>query len=303
VHLQEVNRLREALGEQSTLVAELEDALAAKEARLAVLESEAATLRRHTAEIEEADRARRSRLAEVEGTLLRLQRQAALAASQADNVDRHDGGGSPGGVGLTNGAALAAAEAARAELERRNHLLATQVTALESRLREVDQSRLQIEQRYGEAVERMAGLETALTEQNERPATPVESAPVGDGTRVEAALREVARLREALERSEEQLWETKGQLLLDRERMAVLEHELGNATAPLPLAAEPTITEAAHQSIMKAVLTELGELESAVRAELARLDSVERLIEGWRADLSVTDAEGDAAFTGANRSS
>ena len=195
--------------------------------------------------------------------------------------------------------ALAAAESARAELDRRNQALAAQVSLLDQRLRDAEHARTKVEQRHGEAVERLAALERALTEERQRPApaAPGETAPP-DGPRVEAALREVSRLRDALERSEEQLWETKGQLLLDRERMAVLEHELGNAVPP---PSEPTITEAAHQSIMKSVLSELGELEISVRSELGRLDAALRMIEGWREDLAVTDA--DVAFTGVNRTS
>jgi DNA repair exonuclease SbcCD ATPase subunit len=275
-HLQEVNHLREALAEQSTLVAELEDSLSVRDARLQTVEGELASLRKHAAEIEQADRARRSRLAEVEGTLLRLQRQAALAASQAAEP------------GSGNGAAAAP------DFDRTNQVLAGQVTTLERRLREADQTRAQIEQRYGDAVERLAAMERALAEQNDRAAAAT-AAEAADIPRLESALREVSRLREALERSEEQLWETKGQLLLDRERMAVMEHELNSAAALPPVSGEPTITEAAHQSIMKSMLSELGELESSIRLELDRLDSVERMIDGWRADLAV---DADVPFTG-----
>jgi SAM-dependent methyltransferase len=298
-HLQEVNHLREALAEQSTLVAELEDALQAKDARVTALETELASLRRHTSEIEQADRTRRSRLAEVEGTLLRLQRQAALAASQAEG-GASNGAGAPVASGGDAGQ-LAAAQAARAELERRNQALAAEVASLGARLREAEQLRAEAERRHGEAVGRLVGLEKLLAEQNERPpAAPESPEAEADMPRLEAALREVSRLREALERSEEQLWETKGQLLLDRERMAVLEHELGNAQSAAAAPAEPTISEAAHQSIMKSMLVELGELESSIRLELGRLDAVERMIDGWRADLAV---DADLPFTGVDRSS
>jgi chromosome segregation ATPase len=216
----------------------------------------------------------------VEGTLLRLQRQAALAASQ------------PAEPGSGNGAA------APPDFARTNQALAGQVTALEGRLREADQIRTQLEHRYGDAVERLAAMERALAEHGDRAAAAT-AAEAADVPRLESALREVSRLREALERSEEQLWETKGQLLLDRERMAVLEHELNNAAAmPGAASAEPTITEAAHQSIMKSVLGELVELETSIRQELDRLDSVERMIDGWRADLAV---DADAPFTGPNQ--
>ena len=46
---------------------------------------------------------------------------------------------------------------------------------------------------------------------------------------------------------------------------------------------------------MKSVLSELGELETSIRLELDRLDSVERMIDGWRADLAV---DADVPFTG-----
>jgi len=218
----------------------------------------------------------------VEGTLLRLQRQAALAASQ------------PAEPGSGNGAA------APPDFARTNQALASQVTALEGRLREADQIRTQLEHRYGDAVERLAAMERALAEHGDRAAAAAATAAeAADVPRLESALREVSRLREALERSEEQLWETKGQLLLDRERMAVLEHELNNAAAmPGAASAEPTITEAAHQSIMKSVLGELVELETSIRQELDRLDSVERMIDGWRADLAV---DADVPFTGPNQ--
>ena len=141
-------------------------------------------------------------------------------------------------------------------------------------------------------------MERALAEHGDRAAAAT-AAEAADVPRLESALREVSRLREALERSEEQLWETKGQLLLDRERMAVMEHELNSAAAmPAAASAEPTITEAAHQSIMKSVLGELVELETSIRQELDRLDSVERMIDGWRADLAV---DADAPFTGPNQ--
>ena len=263
VHLAEVNRLREALAEQSTLVSELEDSLSSSEERLSAAVADAAGLRRHLAEVEEADRGRRSRLAEVEGTLLRLQRQSAVAQSN--------------GVGDGGSA----------------------VSLLEDRLRQSETARLESERRLQEALGRLAALPQSAP-------APVPSAPAeAQRDQAEIALREVSRLREALERSEEQLWETKGQLLLDRERMTVLEQQIGSAMASAneaaaklpPPAGEATVSEAAHQAIMGSVLKELAEIEASVRQEVARLDSVERMVEGWRADLDVTDADVDVSFT------
>jgi SAM-dependent methyltransferase len=75
-HLDEVNRLRDAANEQSSLVSELEDEMRTTEARLASATAEVARLQEALAEIEEADRARRSRLAELEGLMLRAEREA-----------------------------------------------------------------------------------------------------------------------------------------------------------------------------------------------------------------------------------
>jgi chromosome segregation ATPase len=232
-HLEEVGRLREALAEQSTLVAELEESVASSAAKQAAAEQETERLRRHVTEVEEADRARRSRLAEVEGTLLRLQRQTALAASARAEA-------SPPAVIAPSAPAPAGPS----------------VAEWEQRLQTVnDEWRRKVD---------------ALTEQlNVRG---------GDNARLEESMHEILQLREALERVEEQLWETKGQLLLDRERMAVLEHEL--STGP----SEPTVTEAAHQSIMNAVYKELADLEHGVRSEISRLELLESTIESWRND-------------------
>ncbi len=71
-HLDEVGQLRDALNEQSSLVAELEEDLAGAEKRLTEALDESAQLRRTLTEVEEADRQRRSRLAELEGVMLRM---------------------------------------------------------------------------------------------------------------------------------------------------------------------------------------------------------------------------------------
>jgi len=90
-HLDEVGRLRDALNEQSSLVAELEEDLAAAEKRLADALDESARLRQSLAEVEEADRQRRSRLAELEGVMLRLERgeAEAQARGEAERLKSH----------------------------------------------------------------------------------------------------------------------------------------------------------------------------------------------------------------------
>jgi chromosome segregation ATPase len=276
-HLEEVGRLREALAEQSTLVAELEDGLSASGRRLQSALEETERVRKHAAEIEEADRARRSRLAEVEGTLLRLQRQTALAQSASP----------PQLNGTVTGDWDKRLKVVNEEWERKVANLNQQVDQirqhadqsrralqeqLEDQLRRERNQRQEIEGRLGEASERVARLERSLAER-----------PAPEAARLESAAGEVARLREALERSEEQLWETKGQLLLDRERMAVLEHQLAQSPS------EPTVTEAAHQSIMNAVYRELAELEEGVRNEIQRIETLEKTVEAWRSDSAQND--------------
>jgi len=83
-HLDEVGRLRDALNEQSSLVAELEEDLATAEKRLADALDESTRLRRSLAEVEEADRQRRSRLAELEGVMLRLEHGGAQTQAQGE---------------------------------------------------------------------------------------------------------------------------------------------------------------------------------------------------------------------------
>jgi len=79
VHIDEVTALRASVAEQSALVAELEDAVQAAEARAAASDADATTLRRTAKDLEEADRSRRSRLAELEGKLLRFEHERKTA--------------------------------------------------------------------------------------------------------------------------------------------------------------------------------------------------------------------------------
>jgi SAM-dependent methyltransferase len=77
VHVDEVNRLRDAANEQASLVSELEDEIRASEVRLSAAIAEAAQSQKALAESENADRVRRSRLAELEGLMLRAERASA----------------------------------------------------------------------------------------------------------------------------------------------------------------------------------------------------------------------------------
>jgi chromosome segregation ATPase len=273
-HMEEAVRLREALAEQSTLVSELEDSLGGSESRAHAALEELTRLKRHAAEIEQADRARRSRLAEVEGTLLRLQRQTAVAAAAAATTD---------------------GAAARQQAERRIAELTQRVSGLEAELRAAEQKREEAERHWGDTVERMVG-----TDRGPAPSAARQPGqPAIEGARLDAALHEVSRLRDALERSEEQLWETKGQLLLDRERMAVLENQI--ASSPSEPATPPgTVSDTVHQAIVDAVLAELTEIEAGLRRETARLESMERTIETWRADLAVTEGDTGLPFSRAD---
>jgi SAM-dependent methyltransferase len=84
VHLDETGRMRDALNEQSSLVAELEEDLATAEKRLADALDESTRLRQSLTEAEEADRQRRSRLAELEGVMLRLGHGGAVAKEESE---------------------------------------------------------------------------------------------------------------------------------------------------------------------------------------------------------------------------
>ena len=82
-HVDEVTELKASVSEQAALVAELEDALQAAEARATTAAADAAALRGTAKDLEEADRSRRSRLAELEGKLLRLEHERRAAQAQA----------------------------------------------------------------------------------------------------------------------------------------------------------------------------------------------------------------------------
>jgi SAM-dependent methyltransferase len=266
-HLDEVQRLRDALTEQSAALVELEEALSDAQERLGAAEQESARLRRQTGESEDADRQRRSRLAELEGTLLRLQRQAALQAAPRPPSDE---------------------EAGRlAELERQMYLQRARLEEAEGQVAALRERLAESERQRAEAAAHLARVaaerdELAHTEEALR-AGITETAARGDSARLEAALAEVDRLRSAFERSEEQLWEARGRLMADRERLEALERMLeAGSTSGAPIAGET-------QALIAAVLAELATLESGLRAEAAQLAAVERALGEWRTALT-TDA-------------
>jgi SAM-dependent methyltransferase len=295
-HVDEVTRLRDALGEQSTLVAELEDAQRAADERLQALSQELDQARRHAAEVEESDRQRRSRLAELEGMLIRLRAQAnAQATAQPTS------GADPEELRRAT-ARVRELERETEELRRRTHELEREAVELRERAERLDHARTEAESHAHEAAERLRTVE-ALREEvargraeldRERAALAerfVEMARAdrgggtiaeGDRGRLAAAEAEVARLRTALERSEEQLWEAKRQLLLDRERIGALEHELEEARVRSKLAPEPSPSEATYQALVSRVLEELGVLESGLRTEAQQLAALERTLGEWR---------------------
>ena len=83
MHVDEITELKASVSEQSALVAELEDAVQAAEARAAASDADATTLRKTAKDLAEADRSRRSRLAELEGKLLRFEHERKSAPAPA----------------------------------------------------------------------------------------------------------------------------------------------------------------------------------------------------------------------------
>jgi SAM-dependent methyltransferase len=290
VHLDEVARLRDALTEQSAAVSELEEGMRGAEARIASAEHEAARLRAHAAETEDADRQRRSRLAELEGTLLRLQRQAAMQADRraAEAAAAAAEGPAPP---VDAEAAAAAAGAAMRVIE-----LEGELRSLRLRIGEVEAGRDDAERRWRLAAARIDEVEHSLRlKEAAGEAEAVLRARISElegneGTedRLDAALAEVDRLRNALERSEEQLWEARGRLLSEQER-AGGEGGEGGTGAP------------SRATLVAEMLAELESLETGLRAEAAQLAAVERSLIEWRSALT-RDGETPAAAPAAGES-
>ncbi len=255
-HLAETAKLRAALGEQANLVEELEESLALAESSAQTVAAESARHRAALAETETADRARRSRLAELEGTLLRLSRQTpAVATAPARDVDR-DSDGRAADVSSRLGALeiqLAQATRLRDEAERRWRDAAARILDLENTVAEKTILARDSERDRDEIAARLADV-TARA----------------DAGRLGAAMEEVARLREALQRSEEQLWDAKSQLLLARERIGSLERELAAARSPVPAAGG----ESPLEPILVHAFEEMAALEAALRSELAELVAI-----------------------------
>jgi chromosome segregation ATPase/SAM-dependent methyltransferase len=263
-HMDEVARLTGAITEQSAALTELEDALRQAETRLSTAEAEAMRMRRLGAESEDADRQRRSRLAELEGTLLRLQRQAALEAERRPSA--------PDG---------------------RAAVLESELAVVRARLREEEERRAEADRRSRDAAARIAELEgeaadhreTAETEEALR-ARIAELEATSEAGSLSVALAEVDRLRTALERSEEQLWDARGRLMADRERLEDLER-LAHATA----------ARGAQEvaDLLTEVLGEVASLESGLRGEVDRISAVERALAEWRMALGGDDGAIEAA--------
>lgn len=150
VHVDEVNRLRDAANEQASLVSELEDEIRASEVRLSAAIAVAAQSQKALAESENADRVRRSRLAELEGLMLRAER-ASAESSEARRQEQAE-------VDALRGRLTAC----QAEASANNGRLAE----LEKRLAEVDERERRLAELRAEApdpeevYERLFDLET-----------------------------------------------------------------------------------------------------------------------------------------------
>lgn len=242
LHMQDAERLRAAVAEQAAHAMELEEALAESEERAKVAIEDAERGRVALTQAQEADRTRRARLAELEGTLLRLRRQASEAP-----VSRPDTGG--GGAELEEARALAAMRDA-------------QVATLEAAVRESERDRLALEQRCDDAVARLAGLEAKTAASSEA----LRLAQEGAEMSARVAEEDVARLRTALERSDEQLREARGQLLPLKGRIALLEREIGER-------------DQAERDFVEKMTVEVGELEAGIKGELESLTALERSLD------------------------
>ena len=230
VHISEVDRLRSAVAEQSAHIVELEEALAEAESRLSAGLHDAERARVALVQAQEADRARRSRLSELEGTLLRMRHEASNRP-KSDDAD------------------LVLARRQVLELE-------TRLAMMEAAYRESEKGRTDATGRWNEAIERLTGLQEQSVAEREV----VQQAQVVEQV-ARAAGEDVNRLRVALERSEDQLRKTRGQLLPLRGRVAMLERE-------------KEARELAERDLVRSLLEEVGAIESGLREELGRIDDL-----------------------------
>jgi chromosome segregation ATPase len=265
-HVDDTARLRSAVAEQETLVAELEESLESSEDRRTVAEREADRLRRALAEAEDADRARRSRLAELEGRLLRLQRETAMAQAREQSREPDSA------AGVAPAPVDDGARRRVVELEQR-------LAALEAALQDEGERREDAERKWADAVDRMTGIEVeAAAERRElvrdREALQAQvvalAASGGQAPALRVAEQDVTRLRTALEKSEEALQQARAQIFPLRGRIATLEQALA-------------ARDAAERSLVARLLDELVAIEAGLRSEAAALGDVEGALDALAA--------------------
>lgn len=253
VHIAEVDRLRGAVSEQAAHVNELEDALMSAEANAQMASKEAESLRAALKQAQEADRSRRARLSELEGTLLRMRHET--NRPKADDAE------------------LVLARRRVAELESR-------LAMMEAALNEAERGRSAATNKWNEAVERLMGLEQQT--QAERLVVKEAQDNVEQVARV--AEEDVNRLRQALERSEDQLRKARGQLLPLRGRVAMLERE-------------KEARDVAEREFARSLLDEVSGIEQGLREELVRIDELSREVAHARA-IAGASSPGREPFVG-----
>lgn len=258
-HLDDTGRLRAAVAEQETLVAELQDELAVADERRLTAERDAARLRRSLTEAEDADRARRSRLAELEGTLLRLQREKAMAAEREKAMAaERDRTPAP-----TPEPVDPAPRAQLLELEER-------LRAMQSALQDAGAKRDDAERKWADAVDRMTGLQAEsaaerrelVQDRDALEAKVVAMASSGQSPALRVAEQDLTRLRTALEKSEEALHQARAQIFPLRGRIGTLEQALA-------------ARDAAERSMVARLMDELLSLEAGLRTEASTLGEIE----------------------------
>ncbi len=324
-HVEEATRLRTAAADQAALVSELEETLAAAEAKAAGAAEELDKLRRGAGEAEEADRARRSRLAELEGKLLRLEHEAEAHTARArESETRADDPARQAALADAEGRARAA-EAEAADLKK-------QAEQAEASLR-ADISKL--EQKLAGAAEAAAWSETELrsAQESARSAGEAASAASAAAARADAAAadreaqrsqhqaklneleariaeltaaasagggvaEELAKTRAALEISEEQLWGAKEQIVASRERVGVIESDLARLRSERDAAESARQREAVgarrddqpeeRRQRLVAAVSRLDSLEADVAGEVERITRLEAALAAMGTALAET---------------
>ncbi len=233
LHLRDTERARVAVAEQAAQVIELQDLLASAEGQVAAAEREATRLRGLVAATEEADRGRRARLAELEGRLLRLQREATAAPRGSTDAAAEIAAG----AAAMRGAHAAELARLRATYDQQEAALSARLALAETALRDCERGRGDVEQRWNEAVSRMTDLEQQ---------------PGG---------ADLSRLRGALELSDENLRQARGQLLPLRGKLDDLERERGERSH-------------SENAFLRGLAGEVRGIESSLRDEIERLDGL-----------------------------